>query len=416
MKIGIIGSGISGLTTAYLLQNHHEVTLFEKENWVGGHTHTVQVESDQEATPLMIDTGFIVFNNKTYPNFIKLIKSLDVEKKETSMSFSVSNQYTGLEYNGTNLRGLFAQPRNLFNLTYLKMLKDIIIFNKLLKQQLNSVNDLSLAEFLDKFSISPYLITNYFLPMVCSIWSGSRKQLLQTPARFLIAFLDNHGMLNINDRPNWYIIKGGSSQYVNKILAKANFTVRSKTAISVVTRETKGVRCITDKNQSHLFDHVVIAAHANDALKMMSNPSKDEIDILSSFPYQDNCVLLHTDINVLPSNNKAWASWNFRLDDQEARSCRLSYNMNMLQGIDCANTYCISVNQEDLIDKNKILAEFSYAHPIMTLEGFKNQNKQLALNGKDRLSFCGAYWGYGFHEDGVNSALQVSKAIGGATL
>ncbi|MDA8561649.1 FAD-dependent oxidoreductase [Gammaproteobacteria bacterium] len=413
MRIAIVGSGISGLTAAFLLNKKHDVYVFEKENWIGGHTHTLDVIENNRN--LAIDTGFIVFNDKTYPYFNKLLNKLGVEKQKTTMSFSVANQYRGIEYNGTDLKGIFAQRQNILNINFIKMLVSILKLNKIAKGITKLDYNLSLADFISEYKINHYTVENYLLPMCCAIWSCEQEQMLDTPARFLFNFLNNHGMLNINDRPQWYTVKNGSKQYVNALVGSESIKFYKDSPVQKVIRTESSVK-INTSNESHVFDKVIMATHANDTLTLIENPNSEEANILSCFPYQDNHVALHTDTSVLPKNRRAWAGWNYRVDEGNKQSCRLSYNMNILQNIQSKTTYCVSVNQSDLIDKNKLIAEFTYAHPVYTQSGLKAQKQQLAISGVNNIFYCGAYWRYGFHEDGVRSALHISEMLDGDSL
>lgn len=413
MRIAVVGAGISGLTASYLLRQKHDVHVFEKEDWLGGHTHTLDVMEGNNK--LKIDTGFIVFNDKTYPSFNKLLKKLGVERQETTMSFSVSNSFNGLEYNGTDLPGLFAQRSNLINFNFIRMLASILKLNNIAKAIAKKGCKLSLAQFIKEYNIKPYTVENYLLPMCCAIWSGKRKQILETPVQFIFNFLNNHGMLNINDRPQWYVVKGGSSKYVQILADNKEINFHHHEPVLRVSRSNLKVK-IETLTDNYYFDKVVMATHANDTLTLLQNPTQEEINILSCFQYQDNNVSLHKDISVLPKNKRAWAAWNYRIDELSDDSCRLSYNMNMLQDIKAKETYCVSVNQLDLIDNDKKIAEFTYAHPIQTKVGFDAQKEQLNISGKGNIYYCGAYWGYGFHEDGVSSALHISQHLDGEKL
>lgn len=413
MRIAIIGSGISGLTSAYLLQHQHEIHIYEKENWIGGHTHTLDVVEDSKT--LAIDTGFIVFNDKTYPNFNKLIDQLNVPKQKTHMSFSVSNQLNGLEYNGTSLHGLFAQKKNIFNYNYLKMLYHITQLNTLAKELVLTHTPHTLKSFIEHYNIDSYTVDNYLLPMCCAIWSCKKEQILATPIQFLFSFLNNHGMLNINDRPQWYVIKNGSREYVRQLETLRTIQYHKNNPVLAVWRENNQI-ILKTKHKNIKFDKIIFATHANDTLKLLKSPLPLEQEVLSYFPYQNNQVTLHTDISVLPHNKKAWACWNFLIDKNSHQQCRLSYNMNLLQGLASKKTYCVSVNQNDLINTQDIIEQFDYAHPVYTTQAFQAQKRQAEISGRNNIFYCGAYWGYGFHEDGVKSALHISKQLGGLTL
>ena len=308
MRIAIIGSGISGLTAAYLLSQQYTVDVFEKESWIGGHTHTLAVKEPHRN--LAIDTGFIVFNDKTYPNFNALIAKLGVARQKTTMSFSVRNSSIGLEYNGTNISGLFADRSNWVNRDFLTMLFAISRINKLGKQLTQIDSHITLREFIVKHRLSSYVVDNYLIPMCCAIWSCAKDKMLETPAKFLFEFLHNHGMLNIQNRPTWYVIRSGSRSYVDILIQEKNINIISNNPVLQVSRTKNTVVLSTQKGQM-TYDKVIFATHASDTLNILVDPSHDERYILSHFPYQPNSVILHTDTAVLPTNKRAWAAWNY---------------------------------------------------------------------------------------------------------
>jgi uncharacterized protein len=413
MRIAVIGSGISGLTAAYLLRKAHHVHVFEKEDWLGGHTHTVGVDDDGALVD--VDTGFIVFNDKTYPNFIKLLHKLDVKYEKTTMSFSVCNRLTGLEYNGSNLDGLFLQRKNILKWRHLYMIYSILKFNKSAQKYLSKPLNMTLQEYILHNRIDDYTVDNYLLPMCCSIWSCPKNEMLLTPVKFLFEFLNNHGLLSINDRPQWYFIKGGSHSYVKKIMSQPKINFHKNEPVFSVIREGAKIKVVTELDQ-YQFDKVIMATHADDTLKIMRGLTDHENEILGQFKYQDNEVILHSDIAVLPKEKKAWSAWNFRIDLGKEFTCSLSYNMNILQKIKSKKDLIVSVNQSDIIEPTKIMQKFTYAHPIYSQGAFESQPKQSIISGKNNTFYCGAYWGYGFHEDGVKSALHISQLLGGELL
>ena len=410
MKIAIIGAGISGLVTAYLLGGDHDVTVFEAGSYLGGHTNTVQVTHDGQ--DYAVDTGFIVFNEKTYPNFCKLLQRLGVESQPSSMSFSVACQRTGLEYNGTNLDGLFAQRRNLFSPRFLTMLRDISRFNRDAKSLLEQPGEeLTLDRFLRDGGYGSMMIEKYLLPMGAAIWSTDIERFRQFPARFMAEFLNNHGMLNIKDRPVWRVITGGSRQYVDRIKAVARADWRLNTPVVSVRRDTTGVT-IQTVGGTEPYDHVVFACHSDQALSTLEQPTDDERRALSAIPYQPNQAVLHTDTALLPSSRRAWAAWNYRIGADPSDQVTVTYNMNTLQTLDAPATFCVTLNGIDQIDPEHVIRRIRYEHPLYTARRSVAHDLHERINHQNRTSFCGAYWGYGFHEDGVNSAIKVCARFG----
>ena len=412
MKIAIIGSGISGLTAAYLLNRQHDISVFEASSWVGGHTHTVDVQVD--GRHYAIDTGFIVFNDWTYPNFIELLKQLDVGYQPTEMSFSVCDPVSGVEYNGNTLNSLFAQRRNLLSPAFWGMLRDILRFNREAVddlQQQRVASDLSLGVYLEQRGYGQRFIQQYIVPMGAAIWSMSLADMLNFPLQFFLRFFKNHGLLSVTDRPQWQVIKGGSSSYVAPLSASFAERIRLNCAVQRVDRDASGVT-VHSAVGSERFDKVVFACHSDQALKMLAEPSTAEQEILGALPYADNDVVLHTDTRLLPKRPLAWASWNYRLGGPTNQPAALTYNMNILQGIDSPTTFCVSLNQAVAIDPSTILARYTYAHPQYSLAGVAAQARWQELLGANHSYFCGAYWANGFHEDGVVSGLRVASAFG----
>ena len=411
MKIAIIGTGISGLTSAYLLSKEHIVHVYEAQEYIGGHVHTLPVHLN--GISYEIDTGFIVFNDRTYPNFNKLLNKINVLSQPTSMSFSVKCETTGLEYNGTSLNGLFAQRLNLLKPSFLLMVKDILRFNRDAKEFLtDSVEEITFGEFLNRGGYSNALKNNYALPMASAIWSAKSKVIENANFRFFAQFFENHGMLNISDRPQWRVIKGGSKQYTLKLIEPITNKIRINSPVDKIIRKNKGIEVVYNKQQKELYDRVIIATHSDQALKMIENPSNAEIEILSSIPYQTNVAHLHWDCSVLPKQKNAWASWNYFKPNKMKDETTVTYYMNMLQSLDMPKNICVSLNMEEHINPKKIYKKIIYQHPVFTSEAILAQKKHKEIDGIDKIHFCGAYWGSGFHEDGVNSALSVCKAFG----
>lgn len=414
MKIAIIGSGISGLTTAYLLNRKHDISVFEASDWVGGHTHTVDVQVD--GRHYAIDTGFIVFNDWTYPNFIELLNQLGVTYQPTEMSFSVCDPVSGVEYNGNTLNSLFAQRRNLLSPPFWGMLRDILRFNREAVddlQQQRIASDLSLGSYLQQRGYGERFIQHYIVPMGAAIWSMSLADMLNFPLQFFLRFFKNHGLLSVTDRPQWQVIKGGSSSYVTPLSASFAERIRLQCPVQRVERDATGVTLYSAAG-SERFDKVVFACHSDQALQLLAEPSATEQQILGALPYADNDVVLHTDTRLLPKRPLAWASWNYRLGGPTSQPAALTYNMNILQGLQSDTTFCVSLNQTAAIDPSKILARYTYAHPQYSLAGVAAQARWEELLGANHSYFCGAYWANGFHEDGVVSGLRVARAFGEA--
>ena len=412
MKIAIIGSGIAGLTSAYLLNRRHDITVFEASDWIGGHTHTVDVEVNGQR--YAVDTGFIVFNDWTYPNFIRLLSQLGVGFKDTEMSFSVSDPLTGVEYNGHSLNTLFAQRRNLFSPKFIGMVRDILRFNREALLDLNNQRiaaDMTLGDYLKANAYSERFIQHYIVPMGAAIWSMSLADMLGFPLQFFVRFFKNHGLLSVSDRPQWCVIDGGSSSYIAPLTESFREKIRLNCPVTRVERDADGV--IVHSNAGiERFDKVVFACHSDQALGLLAQPSETEQSILGALPYADNDVVLHTDTRLLPKRPMAWASWNYRLGGPVDQPAAVTYDMNILQGIQSDSTFCVSLNQTAAIDPNKILARFTYAHPQYSLGGMAAQARWQELLGANHSYFCGAYWASGFHEDGVVSALRVAREFG----
>ncbi|WP_277374014.1 FAD-dependent oxidoreductase [Pseudomonas sp. AA-38] len=412
MKIAIVGSGIAGLTCAYLLQRNHDIQVFETSDWIGGHTHTVDVEVNGRA--YAIDTGFIVFNDWTYPNFIRLLNELGVAFKPTEMSFSVSDPVTGTEYNGHDLNTLFAQRSNLLSPAFWGMVRDILRFNRKALDDLDQgriAADMTLGDYLTRNGYGRRFIEHYIVPMGAAIWSMSLVDMLAFPLQFFVRFFKNHGLLSVSDRPQWHVIEGGSRSYVAPLTASFAERIRLNCPVLRVERDADGVT-LHSAAGSERFDKVVFACHSDQALALLAQPSQAERDILGALPYANNDVVLHTDTRLLPKRPLAWASWNYRLGGPSEHPAAVTYDMNILQGIDSETTFCVSLNQTATIDPRQILGRFQYAHPQYSLAGIAAQARWQELAGAQHSYFCGAYWANGFHEDGVVSALRVARELG----
>ena len=412
MKIAIIGSGIAGLTCAHLLNRQHDVSVFEAASWIGGHTHTVDVRL--EGQDYAVDTGFIVFNDWTYPNFIKLLRQLGVAYRPTEMSFSVCDPLNDLEYNGHDLNTLFAQRSNLFSPPFWGMIRDILRFNR---EALDDYQNgrigphVTLGNYLRLGRYSQRFIDHYIVPMGAAIWSMSLADMLEFPLEFFVRFFKNHGLLSVSERPQWYVVEGGSSAYIEPLTRAFSQRIRLNCPVFEVARDQHGVT-VHSPAGAERFDKVVFACHSDQALKLLADPTGPEWEILGAIGYADNEVVLHTDTRLLPRRRRAWASWNYRLGGPSEQLAAVTYNMNILQGIEAPETFCVSLNQSEAIDPELVLARFTYAHPQYSLAGIAAQARAEELLGARHSYFCGAYWGNGFHEDGVVSALRVAAAFG----
>jgi predicted NAD/FAD-binding protein len=412
-KVAIVGTGISGLTCGYYLHKEHDVTLFEANDYIGGHTATVDVSLNGKA--YAIDTGFIVYNDRTYPNFIKMMKEVGVEGIPTQMSFSVRNDGNGLEYNGHTVSTLFAQKRNWANPKFYRFIFEILRFNKLAKRFANeqSSNSQTLGDFLDDHNFSAFFTDNYVLPMGAAIWSSTLADMRAFPLMFFLRFFLNHGLLDITNRPQWYVIKGGSRSYISPLTKGFAERIHLNSPVEKVVRSDNGVG-VQVHGEMHWFDDVIFACHSDQAMQMLSDISSAEQEILGDMAYQANEVVLHTDIELLPKRKVAWAAWNYLLEGSEEEQQRLpslTYNMNILQHVKSEHTFCVTLNSTEQINPNKILRSFTYHHPMFTTESIAAQQRKDEVQGKQSTRFCGAYWYNGFHEDGVRSALDVVQGL-----
>ena len=412
MKIAIIGSGISGLTAAYLLNRKHDVTIFEANDYIGGHTHTHKVNIDGKK--YSVDTGFIVYNERTYPNFIKLLDLLNVERQLSTMGFSVKSISKDYEYAGESLNSLFAKRSNIFRFGFLRMLYEMYHFGK--KADSSGIGldaSVTLGDYLKKEKYSGEFINYFIIPMGAAIWSTPANKVLNMPAYFFIKFFYNHGMLETINRPNWWVIKNGSSEYIKKIIRGFENKINLSTPVKTVARKNEGIEIqLAKKEETLKFDSVIFATHSDQALEMLENPTDTEKDILSSIPYQKNEVLLHTDSSVLPRRKLSWASWNYQLDSDPALPVVLTYNMNILQSINCKETLCVTLNDHNSVDETKILKKITYHHPLFNGKSIEAQKRKSEISGVNNTHYCGAYGRNGFHEDGVVSALDVCKGFG----
>jgi uncharacterized protein len=414
MKIAIVGTGISGLVAAHLLHPEHEITVYEAGERVGGHSHTVEVESGGESH--WIDTGFIVFNDRNYPNFERLLEQLGVRSQPSHMGFSVSDGRGGFEYAGTP-RGIFARKSHLLSPAFLGMLRDWRRFNRE-AQALIGMNGTapSLGRWLEEQGFSRHFIDRLIVPQASAVWSADPEQMWSFPASFMAEFFDNHGMFNLRDRPHWRTVQGGSRSYVEAITAPWRDRIRLRAPVRSIERLGEGARIAAEGCESEHFDQVVIATHSDQTLAMLADPSEAEREILGAIPYQRNEAVLHTDTSLLPRRRTAWASWNFHLAPEPAGGrTTVTYWMNNLQRLRANREFLLTLNRSEAIDPAKVLRRFTYEHPIYTAEGVAAQNQHREISGVRHTHYCGAYWGWGFHEDGVLSAIRACERIAPTT-
>jgi predicted NAD/FAD-binding protein len=409
MNIAIIGTGISGLTAARHLHRAHDITMFEANDHIGGHTNTVDVEVQGQRHS--VDTGFIVFNDWTYPNFIGLLEQLGVASQPTLMSFSVRCERTGLEYNGQDLNTLFAQRFNLFRPSFHRMLRDILRFNREAPTLLDGDHTISLNDYLREQGYSREFIEHYVIPMAAAIWSAEPELMGEMPARFFVQFFKNHGLLSVGNRPQWRVVRGGSRNYVGPLIEPFRDRIQMNRPVEWIRRLPTHVQIKPKHGAVEHFDEVVIATHSDQALRLLADPTTREREILDAIPYQENEAVLHTDTRLLPRRKLAWAAWNYHLPVQPQTRVAVTYNMNILQNLDAPVTFCLTLNRSEIIDPARILYRTTYHHPVFTDAGVRAQARRDEISGVNRTWYCGAYWSYGFHEDGVNSGLAVARGL-----
>lgn len=414
-EIAVIGSGISGLAAAYYLSRRHRVTLFEREARLGGHTHTVSV--DTPAGPVPVDTGFIVHNTRNYPNLVRLLRELGVPTVESDMSFSVRDDHSGFEYSSRGLRGFFAQRENLLHPRQYALLGEIRRFNTaarrlLARERPGEPDESTLDEFLGRERFSRAFTRSYLYPLASAIWSTATGQIGTFPATTLFRFFENHGMLQLTRHLPWRTIPGGCSRYIEPMTAPYRERIVRGAQIAGIERRDRSVRLNFVGAAAAEFDEVVLACHGNQALALLANPNDAERSILGAFRTTANEALLHTDSRLLPRTHWGRASWNYHLDGDAAPGATLTYHMNRLQPLPGAQDYCVTLNAAGAVDPSRILRRFVYHHPLYTLEAVRSQRRWAEISGRDRVHYCGAYWLYGFHEDGLNSALRVAQALG----
>jgi predicted NAD/FAD-binding protein len=411
MKIAVIGCGISGMVSAYLLSEDHEVHVFEANDYPGGHTCTVDVEVGGET--YAVDTGFIVFNEKTYPNFIRLMRRLGVAWQTSGMSFSVQCERTGFYFSPSTLDSLFAQRRNILRPSFYRMLLDALRFRVALKKLLERRDDTqTLQDYLQTHRYSRYFIDHFIVPMGASIWSADPSGFRDFPARYFAAFFHNHGLLNIRRQPRWLVIRGGSRQYIAPLTRRYRDRIRLNCPVDRIRRRPSDVEVVPRHGEAEFFDEVVLAVHSDEALKLLDDPSDAERAVLAPIVYQPNDTVLHTDDALLPPRRAAWASWNYHIPKQAKSRVALTYDMNILQSLAAPLELCVSLNMTERIRPHRVIRRVTYEHPVYTPPSLAARRRHAQINGRNHTWFCGAYWGYGFHEDGVNSALAVTRHFG----
>ena len=408
MKIAIIGTGISGLGAAYLLHPYHDLTVYEKNTYIGGHTRTIEVPTGDKKTP--VDTGFIVFNNWNYPNLMGLFKELDVPYQKSDMSFGVSIDNGWLEYGSG---GMFAQKKNWIRPQFYGMLADILRFNKQALAYIERDADITLQKCLDQLNMGEWFRRYYLLAMGAAIWSCPIDTIMKFPARTFLQFFKNHGLLSVNNRPQWYTVTGGSREYVARLTKSFKDKIKLNCGVKTVTPRDDKMAILDTDGHTELFDQVIFACHADEALKMIDDPTNNELSVLGSFDYQDNKIIVHSDTSFMPHEKKCWASWVYLSESREDKkqTVSLSYWMNNLQDLDPAFPIIVTLNPGRRPQEDLILDEHVFSHPVFDLKAIKAQKKIESIQGKNGLWFCGAYQRYGFHEDGLLSAVNIAKAM-----
>lgn len=409
MRIAIIGAGVSGLVCAHMLHRDHELVVFEAGDHAGGHVNTVRVET--EAGTHHVDTGFIVFNDRNYPSFERLVSELGVATQPSQMSFGVSDG-RDFEYNGASPNGLFASRRQAITPSFYRMIADLARFNRDARRLLASDENPSLRDWLIRQRYSDAFVERLIVPQASAVWSADPAQMWSFPVRFLVEFFENHGMLGFRDRPRWRVIAGGSRNYVDALTRPWRGRLRLGTPVTKVRRHPDHVTVSPRAGKPERFDAAVIATHSDQALALLSDPSERERELLGAIPYQPNVAVLHTDRSLLPRRRRAWASWNFHLSDGAPERCAVTYHMNRLQSLRADREFCVTLNRTAAVDPELIVETIQFAHPVYSPAGVAAQARHHEISGRNRTHYCGAYWGWGFHEDGVVSALRVARELG----
>jgi uncharacterized protein len=411
VRIAIIGAGVSGMVAAHLLNRDHEIVVFEGGEQAGGHAHTVRVDTPNQTHH--VDTGFMVFNDRNYPNFERLLAQLGVPAQPASMSFGVSDGHGDFEYNSASPNGLFAKRAHLTTPWFHRMIADLARFNRRARELLTGAgDDISLAAWLAEHRFSEAFVQRLIVPQVSAVWSADPSQMWSFPARFVAEFFDNHGMLAFTGRPRWSTVEGGSQSYVRALVGPWRHRLRLATPVDSIERREDRVLVKPRGGEPERFDEVVIATHSDQALAMLADAGAREHEVLGALPYQANEAVLHTDAGLLPRRRRAWASWNYHLLDTETERTAVTYHMNRLQSLPCERELCVTLNRTAAIDSTQVIRTIPYAHPVYTTEGVRAQARHGEISGRNRTHYCGAYWGWGFHEDGVASALVVGRRFG----
>ena len=411
MRVAVVGAGVSGLVVAHLLHQAHDVTVFEANGYPGGHTNTIRVDTPYETHH--VDTGFIVFNDRNYPNFERLLERLGVGSQRSTMSFGVSDGRGDFEYSSASPSGLFAKRSHLLTPWFHRMVADLARFNRAGRELLDDDNNpVSLGDWLERHRFSRAFIERLIVPQASAVWSAAPRQMWSFPARFLVEFFDHHGMLSFRGRPRWRTVSGGSARYVEALIRPFSDRLRLGTPIDAVTRHPDHVLVTPRGGEAERFDEVVMAAHSDQALAVLGDASDREHEILGAIRYQPNEAVLHTDVGLLPRRRRAWASWNYHLLPEPGPATTVTYHMNRLQSLHAEREFCVTLNRTEAIDPAQLIRTIPYAHPVFTSAAVKAQGRVNEIDGRNRTHFCGAYWGWGFHEDGLRSAVDVVRALG----
>ncbi len=415
LRIAVIGSGISGIAAAFLLQRKHDVTLFEKNDYIGGHTHTIMIrEGSDHGIP--VDTGFIVLNERTYPNFIRFLSLLGVERVQTDMSFSYHSPDSGLSFATRNLNTLFAQRRNIIKPSYWKFVYGMMHFIRRVRTAYHAgeIKDITLGEFLQQERVDVDVIQCFVIPMAAAIWSAPDNLMMQFPMRNFAQFYDNHGLLAISGHPPWFFVKGGSHSYIKAFLQSFQGKVLTSKGVNRIRRRENDVVITSSADEESRFDRVVIAAHADEAYAMLEDPSEAETRLLNPWRYSRNHTVLHTDEGLMPPQKTAWAAWNYLRESgsSNASPITVTYHMNRLQRLPGRKQYFVTLNPKRPIEADHVVQEMTYTHPVFTFDSYATQKDLPNLNGKRNTYFCGSYFGYGFHEDGIKSGIAVGRQFG----